>query len=215
MAITFPRAMPSGIGVSQCRVEPNFNTVAPRSRAGELLRIEIADAYWSVDLTFARKMPTEVLRLRTWFDSMQGGLGSFLCHDYARPRPLDYLISGYTGLVKAGTSDAFTGSAVVDALSAYEITLSGLPDAFQFREGDYVGLVESGHYGLYQVAADQAADASGIAALDVFPAVNTSLFSTSASANLEKPVAEFVPISRTANPSPERTAVTIRGAQKP
>lgn len=212
MPITFPRAMPAGIGVSRCRLEPNFVTVAPRTRGAELIEVEIGDAYWSVDLTFARKMPAEVLRLRTWFDSMRAGLGTFLCHDYARPRPLDYLLSGLPA-TKAG-GGAFDGSCDVDAVTAHTITLSGLPDAMQFREGDYVGLVQSSRYGLFQVTVDQAANGSGVVTLDVLPAVNLNVFTADATAQVEKPVAEFKPLTRTADPAPERTAVVIRGVQK-
>lgn len=213
MAITFPRTMPAGIGASKCVFEPVFTNVAPRTNSAALLRIETADAFWSMEITFSRKMPEEVLRLRTWIDSMQGGLGSYLCHDYARPLPRDYA-GGLSGLVKAGTSTPFDGTCAVSALAAYSIGMTGLPANFQFREGDYVGLVQSGKYGLHQITEDVAANVSGAVTVPVIPAVQTNIFTTSATANVNRALAEFVPLSRTAEPAAERTAVILRGVQK-
>lgn len=213
MPLTFPRAMPDWVKTESCLLRPKYITVAPRSRSGELLRVEVADAFWELSLSFVRQKMTDVVRTYTWWDSMEGGQHSFLCHDHSRPRPLNYLVAGLPA-TKAG-GGAFDGSCDVDALTAYTITISGLPDSFVFLEGDYVGLVQGGHYGLHRVTADKTANSSGVVTVDVVPPVNTNLFDTDATAQVEKPVAEFVPMEIIGEPAVEASQVSITAVQKP
>lgn len=212
MPLAFPRPLPGWMTISSSLVRPKFSVAAPRTRSGEVLRVEIADAFWTAEITFNPRFAADVVRLYTWYDSMQGGLGSFLAHDDARCRPLTYINTGLPA-TKAG-GGAFDGSCDVDAVTAYTITLSGLPDAFVFVEGDFVGLVQSGRYSLHRVTADATANGSGVVTVDVVPPVNMNVFDDDATAQVEKPVAEFIPTDIAGTPSVEAVPTTISGVQK-
>jgi hypothetical protein len=77
-----------------------------------------------------------------------------------------------------------------------------------------VGLVEGGKYDVHRVVADAAADGAGDVTLDVYPPVNVFTFTTSAVANLDKPVVEFVPVDIKASPSVSAQPVSISGVQR-
>lgn len=212
MPVSFPRAIPAWVKTESCLVRPRYTVVKPRSRSGELLRIEIADAFWDLSLTFVRQKMENVVRTYAWWDSMQGGQNSFLCHDFSRPRPQTYRTAGLPATKALG--GAFNGTCDVDAVTAYTVTLSGLPASLVLLEGDYIGLVQDGHYGLHRVTVDATANGSGVVTVDVVPPVNTNLFDAAATAQLEKPVAEFVPVDIEGTPSVEAATVTITGVQK-
>lgn len=212
MPLSFPRSLPDTYNVTSCLMVPRFGVVTPRTRGGELLGVEIADPFWELRLTFAPSFSWDMAGLYTWFNSMEGGLYSFLCHDHSRPVPVNYRLAGLPATAAGG--GAFDGSCAVDAVAAYSLTLSALPASFVFKAGDKVGLVEGGRYGLHEITTDATADGSGVVTVDVVPPVNTSQFSTSATAQVNRPVAEFVPKSIDGEPSVNAVPVTISGIQK-
>jgi hypothetical protein len=213
MAITFPRTLLPGLNITDCMFMPRYNVARSRDRAGELLRVQTGWHVWEITLIYQPMYAHQSSELLAWYDSMRGGMGSFLAHDTARPLPVDYRVSGLSGLTRAG-GGAFDGTATVAALSAFELQLSTLPDGFSFRAGDMVGLVEGGKYDVHRIVADAVADGSGNVTLDVYPAVNLFTFSTSAVANLDKPVVEFVPVDIKASPSLSAQPVSISGVQR-
>jgi hypothetical protein len=119
---------------------PRYSVARSRDRAGELLRVQTAWHVWEVTLIYQPMYAHQSSELLAWFDSMRGGMGTFLAHDTARAVPLDYRASGLSGLVRAG-GGAFDGTAVVSALSAFELQLSTLPVGFSFRAVTWLGLL--------------------------------------------------------------------------
>lgn len=212
MPVTFPRSLPTWLKSMESNFSPVFGVVSPRSRSGEVLSVEYADAYWSASLTSVAIDQHDVLRLRRWFDSMRGGLYSFLAHDSARELPYNYR-TGFDGLTIAGGATPFVGALTVDSLTSGSVTVSQLPADFVFTEGDYIGLVENGRYGLHAILEDVTGSAGGVATVEVHPPIKTTIFTSSAVGNLDKPLGEFKPVSFEGQPSINRTSVRITGVQ--
>lgn len=170
------------------------NSPPIRSRAGGVQVVSYGDAFWECMLKTPDSLTSaQVLAMKAWFDRMEGGLHTFLAHDDALPWPSAYP-NGFAGLLKQDNVTPFTGTAACSAIGARLITVTGLPDLFQFRPGDYLGLVQASRYSLHRVVDTVTADTAGVATnVPVVPPIKTSVFTTAASVNLARPLAEFVP----------------------
>lgn len=131
---------------------------------------------------------TAGVTLLDWLQGQQGGVGTFWAYDILRGFPRAYK-NGITGQTRHG-GGSFDGTADVTARTSSTISLATLPSTYQFRKGDHIGLVEGANRALHVVAADVTA-AAGVAVVTVYPPVATGVFSTSAVANVVKPVATF------------------------
>lgn len=171
-----------------------LNAPPIRSRGGGVQVVSYGSPFWECRITTPDSLKShEVLALQAWFDKLEGGLHTFLAHDEALPWPRSYPI-GFTGLVKQDNVTPFTGTATLSAIAARSLTITALPDNFALKVGDYVGLVQSSRYSLHRVVGDVTGNTSGVAAaVPVVPPINTTLFTTGAAVNLERPLAEFVP----------------------
>lgn len=156
-------------------------------RGGHGQVAEYGDAFWAVEYTTVPLDRSEVLQLRAWVDDLQDGMQKFLASDPARPFPRDYP-NGFAGLTKqAAGSPPFTGTLPVTSLAvANRIRCGEAPAGFQLRRGDYVGLSEGNHRGLYRIAGDEQETATGQLDCWVEPAV-PSFFTTAAIANFASP----------------------------
>lgn len=190
-----PLVLPSGLEIRETSFRIQWiNSQPNRSRGGEAQVVNIGDPYWRVRLTTPPLTTEALLALRAWFDSMGGGaLNTFLTHDFALPYPSTYP-NGWAGLLKQDNVTPYDGSGGVSAISASALTITALPDLFQIKRGDYIGLVEDEHYSLHQATGDVTANTSGVASnVPVTPLINTDIFSTSADVNLDHPLCEVVP----------------------
>lgn len=183
MPLTFPRAMPCGVQTSE--FEPQRYMATNQLYGGTTQVREVAETRWRGSFTYAPRRRPEHQALQAWLDSLRGGLRAFLAHDHMKPFPVRYP-GGVTGLARAG-GGAFDGTGGVSGRSAAGFSMTTLPAGFDLKAGDMVGLVEAGRYGLFRLAEDALASASGIAALVVEPRFNTSLFTGAARANLVRP----------------------------
>ena len=113
--------------------------------------------------------------------------GTFLAHDYSRPRPLSY----DDGTPLSGTraiGGAFSGDAVINSLSdRLAPVIQGLPEDFAFTAGDYIEFrISAKIRSLHRIAVDAVGNDSGIVTLTLQTPVPQE-FTTSHTAHLEKP----------------------------
>jgi hypothetical protein len=144
---------------------------------------------WVMAMRTQRLGRVDAQKFSAFWNALKGGLNTFTMHHPERAYPLAYP-TGFDGMVKA-TSGAFDGTAEVNALTTTSLTLTGLPADFEVTQGDPVGLVESGKYGLYEAAADATGDADGVLTVTVQPFIATTVFTTAATANFAKALGEF------------------------
>lgn len=214
MAITFPRTIPAWVKIKTCNLIPQHFVVTSRTIGGGMLAVERSSPKWQVSLTTIPMDANDKVRLRTWFDTMGGGLKSFLSSHYVRPLPLNYAVTGFSGLTIAGGGTPFTGAFTVTALTTNTIAMSGLPANFIFLEGDFVGLVQGGRYGLFSIAEDVTANGAGAVTVTVAPRIPTNIFTTAAAGTVNAPKAEFKPISWDGDMGIDMSEVQIVGTQK-
>lgn len=197
-----PLTIPSDVTIRETSFRITWLNASPdRSRGGEVQVVNVGDPFWRVRLTTPPMTSEALLALRAWYDSMgEGALNTFLVHDYALPYPSSYP-DGWAGLLKQDNVTPFDGLATLSALAANQITITALPDNFLIKRGDYIGLVQSGHYSLHQATADFTANTSGVATnVTVTPPINTDVFTSSATVNLDHPLVEVVPDNWSGDP---------------
>jgi hypothetical protein len=188
MAITFPRSMPA---LTWSRVHLRCPRVQSVVRTyGRMTQVqEVADPLWLGDFTTGGLTPTQMQTLAAWLDSLRGGLKSFLASHPILKRP-----SQYYAALPATRADAspFDGTASLYALSAYAMTIQTLPAGLVLKEGDRVGLVQSGRYSMHRIIEDATASGLGEVSITVEPRVNLSLFTTAADVVLDEPKVEMI-----------------------
>jgi hypothetical protein len=211
MAITFPRDLPSVLRVpgESFRLERFMQT--NRFRGGSDDVIEVADPRWRLSWSLGDVDDATYQELEAFFESLIGGAREFLAYRRNRPRPRLYR-SGFSGESRHG-GGAFDGSATVTALSATQVTLATLPSAFALKAGDMVGLVEDGRYGLH-MALEDATAVGGVVTLTVEPKIKTNLFSTSATAQFDRPKAKMILTDWNGERAHERLPMTIDAYQR-
>ncbi|MGF7160124.1 hypothetical protein FHS85_001747 [Rhodoligotrophos appendicifer] len=181
MAIT---ALPDVDYVAPRKFDLRRTVLATPFRGGGAQVIETGPSRWMASFTTQTLDLIAFGRFQAWLDDRRGGLEPFLGHDPHRPLPGEYIDSGLPALTSAG--NPFAGTGAVTQLTATTIRLVGLPANFQFRAGDYVGLVEEERRGLFRVAADLTGASNGIATVNIQPNVPLNLFSTAATYKLTK-----------------------------
>lgn len=214
MALVFPRPLPCGIVTVE--FELSRGMAMNRLAGGSIQVRETAEPRWRCALTWAPMQRAEYQALRAWVDTMRGGLRTFLAHDALQPYPVLYPKAKLLALTRPG-GDAFDGTATVASLSASAIGLTNLPVGFALKAGDYLGLVQSGRYGLHRLVEDAtAAGPSGTLTASVEPRVATNLFTTAAVATVVRPSCTMVLDASPFSPSrsaASRAPVSLSGIQ--
>jgi hypothetical protein len=188
MAITFPRAMPDLVWIRAHLRPERFQSVV--RLYGSVTQIQdVAEPRWAIDLTTKPLTPTELQSLAAWFDSLRGGMKSFLASHPILKRPSRY----YRALpATRAAGGSFDGTGTLYALSAYSMTIQTLPADLVLVAGDRVGLVQSGRYSMHRIMEDATASGLGEITITVEPRVNLSLFTTSATVQLNEPKVEMI-----------------------
>lgn len=172
MSITFPRPLPSSrLRSSNFEIERQ-ETVAPEA-SGRLVSAEIGWPRWTLALSTTPGSEAEFDLWRAWTASLKGARRMFFGRDVRRgPYPLLYR-NGFAGLVRAGGSTPFDGTATSWAGSVDEPSLAGLPVGFVVSAGDYLGFSwgSSGARTLHRVVQGGIADGSGDVDLVVEPEI--------------------------------------------
>lgn len=205
MILTLPDTL-SGIARVTFDIE-RIDYAAPQAR-GRQGGVQAGFPLWAARLEIDRSDPVSADMWRAFKDRLRGRIRRFYCWDTARPFPIDYRF-GFSGLVRAGTSTAFDGSATswsqaIDADGDAALTLNGLPAGLTLQRCDYIGLkwdAEGADAGTYErrtlarVSEPATANASGVAVVTVEPPIDTNLVPSGAIAHLDNPrcVMQLVP----------------------
>lgn len=187
MAISFPRDFPN---VSKLFRTANFDlreSLFQNTLGGLTTQVmRSADPRWVCEYTTPPLNRADAQAWKAWKASL-AGMKYFYGYDPEQPYPKNYP-GGFSGLVIAGGSTPFAGEAVpVTSLTSSTIILGSLPNAFVFKAGDLVGLVQSANRQVHRVLEDVTASSGGAATLTVEPFVKTSIFTDDATVNLIKP----------------------------
>lgn len=139
MTIVFPRQMPDE-GPGQQEFEPRALDFLNGSAGGLTGGVRVGDPLWTAVWDLARMGTLRAEEWRSWIETLDGPLRLFLGRDVHRPLPRHY--ATLAGLTRAGggawdADGTATAWSVNDARD--ELTLEGLPAAFRFLHGDYVG----------------------------------------------------------------------------
>jgi hypothetical protein len=148
MPITFPRDFPSGKAGRFFDVSLDLTIVqsGQRTVGGSAAPVEYAEPFW-----VGRWRTTPLLRddidiWEAWLASLHGSQRLFWGTDPEKAFPRAYMATGWTGLVRAGTANAFNGQSNLSMIANSSAGLrdlitigSGgqvLPAGFELRAGD-------------------------------------------------------------------------------
>lgn len=194
MTISYPRDLFS-YRLGEC----TFSLVEPvsvsRTGGGRAISaVEYADPYWSARfVTHNPTMPTERKGWSAWKKSLRGGTKSFLAYDKTRCELIAYP-KGHPSIIDS----SWNGQGTVSALEPRLITALGAPSEFTMHEGDHIGMVENGRYGLFEVQETVVRGGSTIA-VPVEPTIPLNIFTAAATVVFYRPRAEFILLGDTWN----------------
>lgn len=171
MAITYPRPFPDGLRFfkSQFTLSRQMSTITLEN--GAVQAAELGEPIWLLSAT------TEPLRwsgrraLGAWHASLAGSR-RILAYDWVGSYPIAYG-AGVLGLTTAG-GGAFTGNAVLSAVTATTISLEGLPAGYIATVGDRLSFAWSATRAYHEVVETATANGSGEVTVTVEPAVRLS-----------------------------------------
>lgn len=213
MTITYPRTLPDNQKLSECWFDIVDNIAMSPSSKGLFVNLsQVNDPVWKgTFLTGILERDVHPI-WSAWRKSLGGGLRQFVAYDVRKSRPYAYP----TANASTDISGAWDGTADVTSLGASgALGLSGLPSAYQFKVGDRIGLEEGSYHGYYEVMEDALAVA-GVATVNVYPFLHTSIFTTAAVCRVWRPVCKFIidPTSWNESGSVEKTPVSFVGYQR-
>lgn len=163
---------------------------------------------WSARYEIDRSDPDSADLWQAFFDRLRGRIRRFYAINPTRRFPKAYRF-GFGGLVRAGTSTAFTGPATswsqsITASGDAELTINGLPAGLVVNVGDMIGFrwdaagEPAGNMMRRTIARavlPATANSSGVAVVTAEPPVNTALVPSGAIAHLDNPavVMQLIP----------------------
>lgn len=225
MPITYPRTLPSFLTAAEMVLRLNKGTTSAFLRGGGVQTVQHSQPYWDFTWTTPPLTRAQKAELTAWWESMRGGLKTFLAYDAAASYPSEYASAAAVLALTRHGGGAFTGTFGLTTVSANELRSSAAtpvaPANLKLTAGDMISVTQSGRYSLHRIVETVTATSTGTFTssnpIFIEPAITTSLFTAgSAVANVVKPLAEFVPddsrfeATQTLNPSP----ATIAGFSK-
>lgn len=213
MALSFPLALPLTY-YSRTRLYLSSSVSSVGLWGGKTQSRQFTDRRWIGEWLTPPQDEDQLRATLAWGDSLRDGVKEFYAWHPRFPYPKAY-VDGFTGMTKAG-GGSFTGAGDVDSLTSTTITISGLPASFVLSAGDLVGLIESAARGLHRIIEAATANGSGIVTVTVEPAVKTTVFTSSATVQFERPVCIMTlePGSLQEPDGPGPQPVSWRGIQK-
>ena len=189
-------------GIARVRFDIQRVDYAAPEASGRQGGVQAGFPLWAARYEIDRSDPDSADLWQAFFDRMRGRLRRFYAIDPKRRMPKLYRF-GFTGLVRAGTSTAFDGTATswsqaIDSLGDGRITLNGLPAGFQISVGDMIGFRwDASGFGagnmmrrtIARAVLPTTANGSGQAQVLVEPPLNTSLVPAGAVAHFNNPAA--------------------------
>lgn len=153
-------------------------------------RLESADfgtPYWTLTARTASMTIAKADAFESFLFQASRGGATFVCPDLYRKRPRAYGETPLSGTKAIG--GAFNGSATIQTITnSRQVTVAGLPAGFVLKAGDLIefnasALVRS----LHMITANVTSGGGGQAVVKFEPPLNTTVFTTSATAQFEMP----------------------------
>lgn len=202
MPITYPRTLPSFLTAAETVLRLNKGTTSALLRGGGVQTVQHSQPYWDFTWTTPPLTRAQKAELTAWWESLRGGLKTFLAHDAARAYPQAYSSESEVLALTRHGGGAFNGTFGLTTVSANELRSSAAtpaaPALLKLTAGDMISVTQSSRYSLHRIVETVTATSTGTFTssnpISIEPAITTSLFTAgSAVANIVKPVAEFVP----------------------
>jgi hypothetical protein len=202
MAITYPRALPAFVYAVEAQMRLVMGTTSARLRGGGVQTVEHSQPYWDVQWSTAPLTRAQKAELQAWWESLRGGLKSFLAYDPFNAFPNAYSSEAAVLALSRFGGGAFNGSFGLTTVAANELRSSASasrpPAALVLTQGDMISVTQAGRYSLHRVVETVTADASGnfgsTNAIAIEPAIATASFTGgTAVANVVRPLGEFIP----------------------
>jgi hypothetical protein len=195
-------------GIARVRFEIERVDFAAPEASGRQGGVQAGFPLWSARFEMDRSDPDSADLWQAFFDRLRGRLRRFYAIDPTRRFPKAYRF-GFTGLVRAGTSTAFTGAATswaqaITTAGDAQLTLNGLPAGFVINVGDLIGfkwdaagaaVASHERRTMMRAVLPATANGSGVAVITAEPPLNTALVPGGAIAHLDSPacVMQLVP----------------------
>ena len=130
MAITYPRTLPSFLTAAEMVLRLNKGTTSGLLRGGGVQTVQHSQPYWDMTWTTPPLTRAQKAELTAWWESMRGGLKTFLAYDAASAFPSAYAsasavtsLTRYNGGPFDGTFEITTVSA--NSLRSYVAPVTG------------------------------------------------------------------------------------------
>lgn len=167
--ITFPRSFPTD-DFTDCEFKLVRGDVINRTYRGQVQTMELADPYWTIKATTNFLDKVKRAQWQAWANSLKGSIKTFYAYDPEKTYPLAYGRAVLSLLRHGG--GAFDGSATLTGSTFDTLSLSNLPDNYQFVEGDHISIAITGaKLSLHEVIEAVTGDASGVATVTVEPPI--------------------------------------------
>lgn len=216
MTITFPIAQPSGGIVSQAFEVNRDDAISPSNR-GRIASVASGFPLWQSVITLGNTNEDETGDWSSFVAVLRGAARRFLGFDVTRPFPRAYP-KGFAGMVRAGGSTAFDGSATSWSLNATRdvVTLHGLPANFAIAKRDYLGFRwGDGRYALVRAVENVTGNGDGDITFTVEPPVPGgdayTVVPDDATAYLNNPVCLMAIVPQQTNLGPQDQLHTLGG----
>lgn len=190
MPITYPRTLPSFLTAAEMVLRLNKGTTSAFLRGGGVQTVQHSQPYWDFTWTTPPLTRAQKAELTAWWESMRGGLKTFLAYDAASAFPSFYASEAAVRALLRVTGSAFDGTFEVTSISANELQSVGSPlieagfdlnfmdNAFavatspvtaslrppanlRLSAGDLISVVQSGRYSLHRVVETTIASSGG------------------------------------------------------
>ena len=195
--LAFPDA-PSGVAAMRFEIE-RVDLASPEAN-GRQGGVQAGWPLWTASYEIGRSDPDSADLWHVFHDRLRGRQRVFLAHDTTRPFPKAAAM-GFAGMVRAGGSIAFTGSALawsqnIDGDGNARIAMTGLPANFKLSERDLIGFkwdaagAPAGSYyrrAMVRVVAAANASAAGAITVMVEPPLDIRVVPANAIAHLDRP----------------------------
>jgi hypothetical protein len=173
MAITYPRDIRLLVDIPipfQSMKMLLVSRVATARLNNSLHAMETGPKIWKISYQTSPLKDAQLKTVEAWLDTL-GGAKTFLSHNLKFPTPTSLSLPATCPII------ALTGNTIT-------LSLSGT-----ITEGDMIGLEQSGRYGLFR--ASETVAGGGSVTVTVSPSP-LNLFTTAATARLQRPVGEFI-----------------------
>lgn len=157
MPITFPRDLPTGRAgrFFDCTLDLMIPQSGQRTVGGAAAPVTYGESFWVARWRTTPLFRDDIDIWEAWLASLQGSRRLFFGHNPEKAFPRAYMLTGWTGLVRAGTATPFNGSANLATIANSTVGLrdlisigsnsgalaSGfLPASFTLRAGDLLNV---------------------------------------------------------------------------